>query len=110
MPRRESFATAFLTLVVVSGLLLMHGFEAASPEPLASHAQHDVALHDVERVEVAAAVGLCVFVLVVIAAVGLSLASEDRVVFRRPRGWERPKTAVWRPLLPSSYELCVMRV
>lgn len=111
MSRRQLFATTTLVMAVVLGLLLMHGFEALSPEPLAAHAEHDEVWLDTEQRQVAAAVGICAFVLVMIAAVGASpAAGAQNVVLRRQRGWAGATTALWKPPPSSLHELCVMRV
>lgn len=103
-------ASTVVLLSVVAGLLLMHGFEAASPEALVSHAVH----LDEERIAVSLAVGWCVFVGALAASFAVGLLSVGLLAdpFWRLVGG---LTSVLAPVLrgpPSgfSYERCVIRV
>lgn len=109
MRRRFGILVSTLfVLTVVAGLLLMHGFEAANPETLATHAVHQ------DDPSIAPLVGWCVFV----GAVAVSVAFA--MVF-----FESTVTAFWHlagglmsavlPVLRGpprgfSYERCVIRV
>lgn len=107
--RRKLLAPTLLVLLVVSGMLLMHGFESVSPETLATHTQHDVDGADAT----ATVAGVCVFVIAMVATAADNLAMFTTVpVAVRPqtRPWTTRRSAGWKPPQSSSYELCVMRV
>lgn len=103
-------ASTLVVLSVVAGLLMMHGFEAVSPETLVNHAAHD----DEGQTAVALAVGWCVFVGAVAASFAVALLS---VAVLADRFWRLGGglTCVLAPVLRGppagfSYERCVIRV
>lgn len=107
--RRKLLAPTLLILLVVSGMLLMHGFESVSPEPLATHTQHDADGADVT----ATVAGICVFVIALVATAADNLAMSTTVptaVRPETRRWTTRRSAGRKPPQSSSYELCVMRV
>lgn len=87
----------------------MHGFESISPEPLATHTQHDV-----ESAQVPASVtGTCLFVTeLAVTAVDSPAVSAHVIEIADPhtRRWTASPSSGWQPSLSSFYELCVMRV
>ena len=109
MGRFKILAPTLLVLVVVSGVLLMHGFESVGPEPLATHTQHDVDGADAT----AKVAGICVFVIAMVAtaAVNLAMSTTVRVAIQsQTRRWATRRSAGRKPPQSSFYELCVMRV
>jgi hypothetical protein len=107
--RLKLLAPTLLVLVVVSGILLMHGFESVSPEPLATHTQHDVDGADAT----ATVAAVCVFVIAMVATASdnLAMSATVRVAIRpQTRRWTTRRSAGRKPPQSSSYELCVMRV
>lgn len=102
--------STLLVLTVVAGLLLMHGFEAVSPEPLATHTVVD----DEARPAVMLTVGLCVFVSAIAVSVAVALLFVGSLVDPR---WQLVGglATVVAPVLRGpprgfSYERCVIRV
>jgi Na+/H+ antiporter NhaD/arsenite permease-like protein len=107
--RRKLVAPTLLVLLVVSGILLMHGFDSVSPETLATHTQHDADDADAT----ATVAGICVFVIAMVATAAVNLATSATLpVAVRPhaRGWTLKRMAGRKPAQSSFYELCVMRV
>ena len=110
---RRAFGLLVSTLVVLSvvaGLLLMHGFEAVSPNTLVHHASHD----DVERSAAGLAVGVCVFVGAVAVSFAVALLFLGSLVDLLRRLVDGLTVAV-APVLRGpprgfSYERCVIRV
>ncbi|MEX2654346.1 MAG: hypothetical protein WD532_04870 [Acidimicrobiia bacterium] len=102
-------APSLLVLTVVTGVLLMHGFEAVSPEPLATHTAHEAD----DSTSTMSMVGLCVFVAALAVMAVVLLPSFGSVV---PPSSRRPGRMDWRmPVLRGppdgfSYERCVIRV
>ena len=109
MGRFKLLAPTLLVLLVVSGILLMHGFESVSPEPLATHTQHDA-----DGVDATASMaGICVFVIAMVATAAVNLARSTTVpvaILPHTRRWTTRRSAGRRSPRSSSYELCVMRV
>lgn len=109
MGRFKILAPTLLVLLVVSGMLLMHGFESVSPEPLATHTQHEVDGAD----PTATVAGICVFVIAMVATAAVNLAMANAVpvaIQPQTRRWRTGRSAGRKPPQSSSYELCVMRV
>lgn len=107
--RLPRLTPTLLVLVVVSGVLLMHGFESVSPEPLATHTQHDV-----DSADVAATVaGTCLFVTELVVAAADSPAvsfTVIRLVEPQTRLWTTRGSAEGEHSQSSFYERCVIRV
>jgi uncharacterized membrane protein len=109
MGRFKMLAPTLLVLLVVAGVLLMHGFESVSPETLATHTQHDVDGADAT----ATVAGICVFVIAMVATASVNLARSTTVpvaVQPQTRRWTTRRSAGRKPPQFSFYELCVMRV
>lgn len=109
MGRFKILAPTLVVLVVVSGVLLMHGFESMGPEPLATHTQHDVDGADAT----ATVAGICVFVIAMVATAAVNLAMSTTVpmaIQPKTRRWTTRRSAGRKPPRSSSYELCVIRV
>lgn len=107
--RRKLLAPTLLVLLLVSGILLMHGFESVSPEPLATHTQHDADGADAT----ATVAGICVFVIAMVATIAVNLAMSTTVpvaIQNQIRGWATRRPAGRKRHPSSSYQLCVMRV
>lgn len=101
-------APSVLVLTVVAGMLLMHGFEAASPEPLATHTAHEA------DGSTSTMVGLCVFVAALAVMVVVLLPSFGSVVpassHRGPGRMNQVMSVLRGPPDGFSYERCVIRV
>lgn len=102
--------STLLVLTVVAGLLLMHGFEAVSPEPLVTHAVAD----DEARPALMLTVGLCVFVSAVAVSFAVAFLFVGSLVdplWRLVGGLSTVVAPVLRgPPRGFSYERCVIRV
>ena len=102
--------STLLVLVVVAGLLLMHGFEAVSPEPLATHIVADDEASSATMVTV----GLGVFVSAIAVSFAVALLFVGSLVdplWRRVGGLTIAVAPVLRgPPRGFSYERCVIRV
>ena len=102
-------APTLLVLLVVSGVLLMHGFESVGAESLATHTVHDVDGADATAI----VAGICVFVIAMVAtaAVNLAMATTLPVAVRpQTRPWTTRRSVGREPPRSFSYELGVMRV
>lgn len=106
----SSAVPTLLVLAVVAGMLLMHGFEAAGPDAIATHTAHEAD----NSASTLLMVGWCVFVTALAVAAVVASPSFGSVVLASPR--RLPGGMNWlMPVLrgpPSgfSYERCVIRV
>lgn len=103
-------APTVLVLTVVAGMLLMHGFEAASPEPLATHTAHEAD----DSTSTMSVVGLCVFVAALAVMAVVLLPSFGSIVPVSPRHrsgrMDQLMPVLRGPPDGFSYERCVIRV
>ncbi|HVR32768.1 MAG TPA: hypothetical protein VMS74_08660 [Acidimicrobiia bacterium] len=106
--RLRLLAPRLLVLVVASGMLLMHGFEAVSPEILLTHAQHEADTANAT----ATVAGICLFVtaLAVTAVNNPRAATTTGPVEPCTRRWTTRRSSGWKPPRRSIHQLCVMRV
>jgi hypothetical protein len=107
-PRRLAWTT-FLAALAVAGVLLMHGFDAAAAD-LVGSAHHDASPVDSEGIH--GLIGLCVFVMSIVAMVDGGRRSRPRHHPRAAMSTTIPAAidTVW---VPSGrlrlFELCVLR-